>query len=398
MKKLFLIFILSLTIQATAGESLFGISTRGVGMLSNTYSAPGMARSYEIASMDTLQINYKNYALWTNLPLTSYSAKVSYSGAFGSDAQSNSYYNDIGNFGGGYLTIPLLKYQIAFGLGLSPFSDMEQRYREEGLDGQAQEILIKGGLSKAHLNLSYNVLPNLGVGLGYEYVFGKITKNFRMEDASIAFDPILLYYEYRYYGSGLVASAFYRPMNKLQLGLFFRPQTTIDFKIQATTSSDVVDAEKIHSITIPAQIGAGMEYQLAKRWNAGMDIEFQDWGSEFALDDVVLKQGFTQHFKVGLGLEKKQSSKLFTSITEQMDFRVGGFYRRLSQVSNLNPVDEMGLSFGFSFPLQRFRSKIDFAAMGGIRGSLDTNHYKENFFKFGVSISAAERWFVQTEE
>ncbi len=398
MKKLFLVFILSFAIQATAGESVFGITTRGIGMLSNTNSAPGMARSYEIASMDTLQINYKNYALWTKLALTSYSAKITYGGAFGTDAQSNSYYNDTGNFGGGYLTVPILKHQVAFGLGLSPFTDMEQRYRQESTDGQAQEILIKGGLSKAHLNLSYSVLHNLGIGLGYEYIFGKITKNFRMEDASVDFDPILLYYEYRYYGSGLVASAFYRPTNTLQLGLFYRPQTTIDFKIQATTSSEAVDAEQIHTISIPAQIGAGLEYKLAKRWNTGLDIEFQDWGSGYALDEVVLKDGFAQHFKIGVGFEKEQSSKLFTKITEQMDFRVGGFYRRLSQLSKQNPVDEIGLSFGFSFPLQRFRSKIDFAGMGGVRGSLDVNRYQETFFKFGVSISAAERWFVQTEE
>lgn len=398
MKKTILLFILSFALQATAGESLFGVTTRGLGMLSNSNSAPGMARSYEIASMDTLQINYKNYALWTKLALTSYSAKLTYSGAFGKDALSNSYFNDTGNFGGGYLTVPLLKHQLAFGLGLTPFTEMEQRYKETLSEGQSKELLIKGGLSKTHFNLSYRVMNGLGIGLGYEYLIGKITKTFRLEDTAVEFDPISLYYEYKYYGSGMVASAYYQPIDALQVGFFYRPQSQINLKIQPKTSSETVDAEQKHTVTIPAQIGAGVEFKLAPRWSSGLDVEYQNWQSEYAMDEALVKDGFAQHFKIGFGLEREQSSKLFTSLTEQMDFRIGGFYRRLSQLSQNNPVNEMGVSFGFSFPLQRFRSKIDFVGIGGIRGNVDNNRYQETFFKFGVSFSAAERWFVQTEE
>ena len=398
MKKILIVFLLNLSVAAFAGESLFGISNKSLGLLNNTNSAPGMARSYEIASMDTTQINYQNYALWTNQTITSYSAKISYRAAFGEDGQTKNYFNDVANFGGGYLTVPLLKRRLAFGLGLTPFTNMEQRYRLDYDDGQSKEVLVKGGLSKAHLNLSYKIMEKAGIGLGYEYIFGKITKNFRQEDSNVAFDPIKLYYEYRFNGQGLVASAFYHPYSSIQFGLFFRPQTTVDLKIQANTISDNVNLDEIHTLTIPAQFGGGVEYSLNPRWNMGMDLEYQNWRDEYTVDKISAGNDFAQHLKIGIGFEKKQSPKLFTNILEQIDYRFGGFYRTLSTLSSGNEINEYGLSLGFSFPLQRFRSKIDFAGIVGKRGNLDKNRYQETFFKFGLSISAMERWFVAAED
>ncbi len=382
-----------------AGESLFGISNKSLGILSVPNSAPGMGRSYEIASTDTNQINYMNYSLWPKTNITSYSVKFYYKAAAGEDGAVNNYFNDVANFGGGHLTIPILKRKLSFGAGILPISDMEQRYKEETPDSSASsQIVVKGGLSRAVTNISYLVMPNLGVGVGYEYTFGKISKSFRYQDSSQTYSPLDLYYEYRMYGHGVVLSGFYQPISKLNLGVVYRPAVKIDYRIQAATNSDEVDKGSVKTLTIPARLNIGAEYQIHKRWKMGADFNYQDWKTGYLNSGIAVGSPFTEYFSVSGGIERTSSNKLFIRFLEKMDLRAGGFFRRLSPTSSGNPVNEYGVSFGFSLPLQRFRSKIDFAGIIGSRGSLDKNKYQEMFYKVGISVSAKEMWFIKLKD
>ena len=382
-----------------AGESLFGISNKSLGILSVPNSAPGMGRSYEIASADTNQINYLNFAFWPKIAITSYSAKFIYKAAQGRDQQVDNYFNSVANFGGGYLTVPLLKRKLSIGIGVLPVSDMEQRYKEKTADESAtSQLIVKGGLSRASMNFSYLLKPGLGVGFGYEYSFGKISKTFSFQDTANTYSPLKLYYEYRMYGHGTVISAFYQPLSELSFGLVFRPAVRIDYRIQADTNSEEVDKSVLKTLTIPAQFSLGAEYKIYKRWRAGMDFNYQDWKTGYLISGETVGSPFTEYFSIGGGIERIHSNKLFIPLLEKMDLRAGGFFRRLSQTSTGNPVNEYGASFGFSLPLQRFRSKIDFAGIIGRRGSLGETDYEEVFYKIGISVSAKEMWFVKLKD
>lgn len=401
MKKIFnLILLLAISTSSVfAGESIFGISNKSLGLLSVPYSGPGLARSYEIASTDSSQINYMNYSMWPSSSITSYSVKFTLNGSSGEDRLNNNFSNSVANFAGGFLTVPLIKKRLAFGIGLVPVSEMEQRF-EEAVDtaGALNEMLVKGGLSKATMNLSFKVLPNFGIGLGYEYNFGKISKDFRYLEEEAGLAPLLLRYEYRLYGHGMVLSAHFKPIEKVNFGFVYRPKVSIDLSVQAKTNATEIDQEKVKSLTIPAQISMGTEYLLDDRWAIGMDFNFQNWKSEYKLEDELLGAPFSEYKYFGAGIERKHNRKLFTSFTEKIDYRLGGFYRQLSQTSSGNPVNEYGISFGFSLPLQRFRSKIDFSGLMGKRGNLSDNAYEETFYRFGVSISAMETWFVKLKD
>ena len=391
--------IIAFTVTGTfAGESLFGISNRSIGMLAVPYSAPGMGRSYEIAASDSMQINYINYSMWPDVSLTSYSVKLGYSAANGEDKNGETFFNDVANYAGGYLTIPVMKKRLSFGFGLLPYTDMEQRLKEDLEDGASNEILVRGGLSKSVINLSYRIMPNFGVGLAYEYSFGKITKDYRYDEEDATIDPLLLDYEYRMYGHGAVFSAHYQPLDKLNLGLVYRPQVDLDFRIEPNTNSKEVDVATLQTLTLPAQFSFGAEYKLKERTNIGFDFMYQDWQKEYALEEKKIGSPFTQYYSVSGGIERTPSKKLFTSFTEKVDYRAGLFYRQLSQTSAENPVKEFGFSFGFSVPLQRFRSKIDLSGLVGKRGDVSDNAYQETFYRIGLSVSAMETWFVKLED
>lgn len=401
MKKLFnIIIVLTMSFGATyAGESLFGISDKSLGLLAVPNSGPGLGRSYEIAATDSTQINYTNYSMWPAISITSYSVKFTFNGSFSEDRLKQTSFNSVSNYAGGFLAVPLIKHRLSFGVGLLPVSAMEQRYEEPAeTEGAAHEILIKGGLSKAVTNLSFKVLPNFGIGLGYEYNFGKISKDYRYLDEGSELSPILIQEEYRFGGHGTVLSAHYLPIKTWNLGLVYRPQVSIDLSAQSTTSATEVDQEKEKTITIPAQLSLGTEYQLADRWSIGLDYSLQNWKKEYEIDKELIGSPFSEYMYVGAGIERKHSRKLFTSFTEKMDYRFGGFYRQLSQTSNNNPVNEYGISLGFSLPLQRFRSKIDLSGLVGKRGNVTDNAYEETFFRVGISVSALETWFIKIKD
>ena len=401
MRRLFnLIILLALSVSVIyAGESFFGISDKSLGLLTVPNSAPGLGRSYEIAAMDSTQINYLNYSMWPSISLTSYSVKFSFNGSFSEDRFKQNYTNSVANYAGGFLTVPLIKHKLVFGVGLLPVSAMEQRYEEPAeADEASHEILIKGGLSKATMNLSFKVLPNFGIGLGYEYNFGKISKDYRYLDENADFSPLLIQEESRFSGHGTVLSAHFLPMKKLNLGLVYRPKISVELSSQFNTSATEIDQEKVKTITIPAQISLGTEYLLSDRLAIGLDYNFQNWKKEYKINDELLGSPFSEYIYLGMGIERRHSRKLFTSLKEKMDYRLGGFYRQLSQTSAENPVNEYGISFGFSLPLQRFRSKIDFSGLLGKRGNVTDNTYEETFYRIGISVSALETWFVKLKD
>lgn len=399
-KKILVLSLLLLNFSI-AGESLFGISDKSIGFLSLPYSSGGMARSYEMASQDSMQINFMNYSFWPGISNTSYSVKIGYRAAFGDDGTNGDLFNDVANFEGGFLAVPVLSKRMVAGIGLIPYTSMEQRLQAEKSENNYQmneEILIKGGLSKAVFNLSYKITSDLGIGLGYEYIFGKISKKYRLEYMGSELLPLSFSFEYRFYGHGIVTSVHYRWNDRLTVGAAFRPRTSLDVRVKAASLSDEVNKSELRSVTLPEQFNLGMEYQLGDRWFSGFDLLQQGWNNGFKIDDKNWEKYYNDYWRMGFGIERKHSSKMFTNLIEKIDFRMGFFYGQLNHSSKNNPVNEYGLSFGFSMPIQRFNSKIDFSGIAGKRGSLDKNLYKENFLMFGITISASEVWFVNVDE
>ena len=393
------LFVLILLFSAGfAGESLFGISDHSLGMIHNNYSGAGMARSYEVGSADSMQINYMNYALWTNFTYTAYSVKGGYKASFGDDGKESDFFNTAANFENAFMIVPIIKKKLHVGAGVLPYTNIEQRLKTTDEDLLSQEMLIRGGLSKALFNISYKVLPGTGVGLGYEYNFGKINKEYRVQNEAEDILPVRFDYDYRYYGHGIVGSVFYQPFNNLTLGATYRPAVEMRVRIHPQTNSSTANKSQLHTITLPSKLTAGAEVKIGARNYAGLDLIYQDWDKGYKLTDGNSDPHQTQYFKIGAGVERKQSPKMFTRLAERMDYRTGIFYSTLNHKSLGNAVKEYGLSFGFSFPLQRFRSRIDFAGVIGKRGSLDKNQYEEVFINFGVSINAIETWFVNIED
>ncbi len=398
MKKNIILFVILWLSSAFGGESLFGVIPHSLGIRNIGYSGNGMARSYEVAVHDSLQINYLNSSLWTDISHPTYTVKLAYHAAFGDDGQKNNYFNDMANFEGAFLAIPILKKKFVFGAGLQPFTSVEQRIADSLNSDIKEELLLRGGLSKAMFNISYRPFSRLGLAVGYEYNFGKITNRYRLDYKDTNLSPLRFNYEYRFYGHGVVVSGFFQPFRNLTLGVVYRPKENVNIRVQGETSSSTLDRSELQKLTLPQQFNFGWSYLPAKRLRFGGDVVYEDWSDNYTVNEQNVGGGFSNYLRVGFGFERLQSSKIFTNFFEKLDYRAGFYYTRLSVKSNANPVTEYGLSLGTSVPIQRFKSHIDFYGIIGKRGRLPDNNYEEFFFKFGFTVSANELWFVQLED
>ena len=399
----YLILLILISIYlANASESIFGISDKSLGFLQPSYSSSGMARSYEIASKDSLQINFRNFSLWSDIANTTYTLKAGYNAAFSEDRSKTTYFNDFANFQGGFIAAPLIKHKLAFGMGLQPISFMEQRIINtiDPSDDQTinEHLLIKGGLSRASINFSYKFHPNIGIGLGFEYNFGKITDKIRMEFIGTAESTVYYDYDYCFYGNGFVLSAFTDAFNNFTFGLMIRPPADVNVRIRPNSSSEEVNKSELINVTLPAEFNFGVEYRLSNRVVTGLDLIYQDWKNGYKVEGSKVSDYQDAYFRIGAGIERKTSEKRFTKLSEKIDYRLGVFYGKLNQKSQMESVNEYGLSLGFSLPLQRFRSRIDFAGIVGKRGNLSRNAFEETFISFGITFCASEIWFVNIDD
>ncbi len=394
------IILLIMCVQTSfAGESLFGIRNRTLGLTQHTYASSGKGRSYEIAHSDSMQLNYRNQAAWTDIAYTIFSIKAGYGGAF-SDTDDKSTYNDDANFQGGLLAFPIMKNKLVFGMSILPVTSVNQRVQDVYTQDQLtinRNLTIKGGLSRARVGFTYGFLPKVSLGLSYEYTFGKITENLLQELTDYTTTNILVEYDYRYTANSFVLSAFSHLTDKMNLGMVIRPSLNLKSKRTGQTESDALNEPVKTSITLPAEFSFGMEYNLSPRYIAGLDLFVQDWKNGFEMDgrkdpDQVMA------YRVGMGIERKPSTRLFIGLTEQMAYRLGIFHGQLHYQKSSNPVTEYGLSMGLSLPIQRFRSGIDLSAIVGKRGSLSKNGLEETFISFDITINASELWFRNIEE
>lgn len=100
--------------------------------------------------------------------------------------------------------------------------------------------------------------------------------------------------------------------------------------------------------------------------------------------------------KISFGMEYRNPDFRSQSFWEQIMLRLGLSYEQTQYEINGNGVDQYSIYTGFSVPLS-FDNTLDFGFQYGKRGTTESNLIKENIFKFSVSLSVGELWFLRQD-
>lgn len=356
-------------------------------------------------------INLKNPASFSNISLTTFET--------GLISRSFQGTNNGQSIEGNNTTLSHMAFafpisaKMGMGFGIRSYSSVGYDYEDEIIvnDVTAENKYEgSGGLNEFFISTGYEIRSDLSIGITGKYLFGKIERDKRVVfDNSTAnffntidrtetnyntftFDLGLQYFKninsnYRMV-LGLVAS----PVSELsgtQKGLIATYTGAVDQESIKDTTSSFSD----RSITTPfaSFYGGGASIEKLGKWSFNLDLTTRLVGNEEIGDGIYLNDAI----EFNTGFEKFNNVTSFGSYFKRMGYR-GGF-RYNSSLLNVDGTDisEMAVSIGFSLPLRKTFSTLNFGMELGTRGEDKNGLTKEDFINIQFGVTINDKWFIR---
>ncbi len=185
-----------------------------------------------------------------------------------------------------------------------------------------------------------------------------------------------------------------------RIGAIFEPSVSLTgerlVKFDNTSVFDTLLNDQ-GTVKVPMKYGFGLHIGRPNRWSLGLDASIQDWSSFQYFDEV---NDLTQALGLNLGGEWTPDV-VSPSFLKRISYRGGVYYQNTAVTFNGEPVNEIGINFGFGIPVGRYNfisrnfSRLNVGFGVGKRGSLDTNPLEEMTFQMRLGFNLNERWFVK---
>lgn len=410
-KKIILLLIILLPIEILpSGGSIY--SRFGLGDFYYSFSARRLALGeLGIATTDIDYLNYLNPASWNKMRLSRFETGIiSHGNGISSNTASVFHVQTI--FSGMMFGFPIdRELGWSFATGIVPYSNVNYDILYPDTDPIGGSFISEykgdGGLSKSFLGFSIRLPLEFALGVSFDYYTGKIE-----HISSVSFGPeselisASFSKNYSYNGLGFtlgaissnIASIFGTDFIKdFRLGLVYST------KSQLNTDSTVISSTLIGDIETKS---GSMKTHLPSRIGAGLSLMMSN-GIQITAD--YLHQGMSQYLiagkslnvmrdltKYSLGIEYRNPESRSQSFWEQVMLRWGLSFEKTQYSFNGKGIDQVSLYTGFSMPIG-FDSTIDVGFQYGKRGTKENNLLSENFYKFSITLSIGELWFLQTE-
>jgi len=404
-----LVFCIQLSAQSTSTYTRYG-----VGDVYYSYSARSLSMGHSgSALINKDYVEILNPASWSALSRTRIEFSFVYNGMLLSNSTESKYYGD-GEFKGFTFAFPVSQANgIGAAMGIVPYSRSNYLIVQKGVDegssvgSYTATYEGKGGLSKIFIGGSVNLPMEFVFGGTFEYYFGNLRYNSKIEFDNSQIFPSQ--YELRYgptgFGTtlGLISPNLAGVLNsesisevRLSLSTNLISKLNVDTSL-ITRSSSIIDSigSGETNMEVPYRINAGLGITLVEKYFFVLDYFFQPW-TEFKLHNIKQKNLKDLH-KISLGFEYRPKRQIGASYWEQIMLRAGLSFEKSQYTFNGNDIDQYSAFAGFSLPLSA-ENTFDFAFEYSMRGTTDNNLLKENFFRFNLGISFGDIWFLRYEK
>ncbi len=151
-------------------------------------------------------------------------------------------------------------------------------------------------------------------------------------------------------------------------------------------------------------IGLGVLYQPSAKLSANADIRYEPW-SNFSSDlnfpgYVAGGPSYTDdRMRVSGGIEYFPAGRdLLASFLERTAYRLGAF----TESGYISPaagqrVNSYGITSGVSLPTLNAGTRIDINLDVGSRGTATGSLVRDRYFRIGINVNFAERWFARRQ-
>jgi len=307
-----------------------------------------------------------------------------------------------------HLTIAFpISSKLGASFGMLPFSNIGYTLNARDTVVDADMIYTgDGGLSKIYFGGAYEPFKGFSVGMNASYLFGGLNRRKKLDyDDESFFDSrsnSSINLKGYYYELGLMYKKELANDKELSFGLTANNNSTLrtkrtnivetisgDYEIVKDTASNIVEWGEV---TLPRYISTGLTYRDGEKWLLVADYSMQNWADYTLLGE---SDDLSNSMRLSGGLQYTPEFNSVTKYYKRMQYRLGAAYSNTPLTLNDTQLKEMSVSFGFGIPVRKSRTKYDVSLTLGQRGTTDNSLIKEQFVKFGLSVSYDGIWFVK---
>jgi hypothetical protein len=296
--------------------------------------------------------------------------------------------------------------KIAAGIGLNPFSSTGYEINSTAsIDGVVDSeyplnIIGTGDISRAYGGLSFDLLPDLHLGVRTSFLFGSVKQtqyhNLSALGSTSIYNETTNYFHNFYFEFG--AQYKFKLKNyDIAVGAIYNPEQKLVTKQinQTYNSSGTIMADETNhngDFKIPEEFGFGLAISDSKKFLYLVDAGIQKWSDyDYSVKSVELKN--TPY--VRLGLQFTPSTDFMDSYFKKVNYRIGWKYSKSYLELKGNQLEEYVLTFGLGLPIRNQSSRIDCAFELGSFGTNSNRLIQENYIRLRVGFSLKDLWFQQ---
>ncbi len=303
------------------------------------------------------------------------------------------------------------------GVGIRPYSNVNYIDRFEVKVPNTPSFIEyaykgNGGITQAFIANGVRVAKGLSLGFQLNYNFGSINtesvstiidnKITTLGSYAIAIFDQTTFSDFSYKG-GIAYSIKLNKKTFLNLGSTYDLQANLGvtkFKSAQRRdvtgqilSSDTISQDLRSKVALPSKTSFGISLEQPFKYTVGVDVSLQDWSS---FTGLILRDTLASTYKVVVGGEYTPNLTSINSYLARITYRLGFSYMQLPYKLEGRQLDEKSIHVGFSLPLNRGYSALNFGFAAGRRGMADGNLLQENFFRVNLGFTVNDaQWFFR---
>lgn len=409
----FFIFTHQIVAQSSASPySALGLGDFNYAGLTQNQGMAGMGISFGTG----WGVNYMNPALSTRNTIFNFQAALNYQRI---NLTTNTQRETVDGGGLSYvaMSLPVKSGKSTIGLGMNQITSVNYSILITGdvtnsnlrslnrIDGE-------GGISEAYISSGFIVAKNLSLGIHGSYLFGSTLRTNRLSvlnEEGLPLGGSSEYFE-RFtvsdvtFKGGLHYLLNIGDKNALHFGATYQAFGNIrgkDFaKIGGAGASlipgaegDIIRDNESGSVFIPHNLGFGLSYEKINKFVIGLEAQTQNFSQYRSFTGE--GGGLEDSFRIALGGQIVPDYSSIDNMFKRSTFRFGIVYHETPFMVRDIQVNDLGISFGGSVPLNAL-SLMNFAVKLGRRGALTNGLILENYVGFTLGFSLNDNtWFYK---
>lgn len=407
----FIIFSEAISQSSSSTYTSLGIGEFNYGGLTQNQAMGGLGISFGTG----WGVNYMNPALSVRNTIFNFQSAFNYN-RLGVSSSTDKTTIDGGGLSYAAISLPVKSGKSAIGLGLNQITSVNYSIIVNGDVNNSDYNFInridgEGGVSEAYLSGGFTIAKNLSIGLHGSYLFGS---TIRTNQLSLINDGTPTGISTEYYQRFTVSDVSYKTgiyyffkagkRSNVHLGAIYNAFGNINGKNFAKlaefgqasrpdTDGDILSNNVQGSVYVPKNIGAGISYEKINKFVIGLEAQRQDFTEYRTFDGN--SSSLRENFKVALGGQIVPDFMSSENILKRSTLRFGVFYQQTPYVVNETSINDIGINFGASVPVNSL-SLLNFAVKVGKRGTTENGLLQENFFGFSLGFSLNDNtWFYK---